>query len=47
MEQCEDVFSQWLIAYESAEQLADLLLKIVKILVSLLTSFEIKNIFKF
>ena len=36
MEQCEDVFSRSLIAYGSVEQLDDLLLKIVKILVSLL-----------
>ena len=47
MEQCEDVFSQWLTAYDSVEQLADPLLKIVKILVSFLISFEIKNIVKF
>ena len=47
MEQYEDVFSQLLTAYDSVEQLADPLLKIVKILVSLLISFEIKNMFKF
>ena len=47
MEQCEYAFSQSLTAYDSVEQLADPLLKVVKILISLLISFEIKNMFKF